>query len=48
MIKIDNKYYLSIEDYAKQKGKTIQTIYNWIKKKEVKTRYIMGKCFIQL
>jgi hypothetical protein len=48
MIKTDNKHYLNIEDYAKEKGKTIQTIYNWVKDKKVKTRYILGKLYIQL
>lgn len=48
MIKIDETYYLDITEYARQKGKTIQTIYNWIKEKKVKTRYILGKLHIQL
>lgn len=48
MIKIKDKHYLSINDYADQKGKTIQTIYNWIKDKKVKQRYILGKLYIEL
>jgi hypothetical protein len=48
MIKIGNKNYLEIKDYAKSKGVTIQTIYNWIKEKKVKERRLMGKILIEL
>lgn len=48
MIKIGNKKYLEIKDYAKSKGVTIQTVYNWIKDKTVKERKLMGKTLIEL
>jgi hypothetical protein len=48
MIKIGEKKYLEIKDYAKVKGVTIQTVYNWIKEKNVKHRKIMGKILIEL
>ena len=48
MIKIGDKKYMSIEDYAKQQGKTIQTIYNWIKEKKVNTRQLLGKTVVEL
>jgi hypothetical protein len=48
MIKINGKSFAEPKDYAKIKGKTIQTIYNWIKEGEVKTRKLMGKTLIEL
>ncbi len=48
MIKIKDKQYLEIEVYAKHKGKTIQTIYNWIKEGKVNVRKLMGKTLIEL
>lgn len=48
MIKIGDKNYLEIEDYALHKSKTVQTIYNWIKDGTVKTRKLMGKTVVQL
>ena len=48
MIKIGNKKYLEIKDYAKIKGVTIQTVYNWIKDKTVNERKLMGKTLIEL
>jgi acyl dehydratase len=48
MIKIGNKKYLEIKDYAKAKGVTIQTVYNWIKDKAVNERKLMGKTLIEL
>lgn len=48
MIKIGDKQYLEITDYAKDKGKSVQTIYNWIKDGIVKSRKLMGKTLIQL
>ena len=48
MIKIGDKKYLEIKDYAKVKGVTIQTVYNWIKDKAVNERKLMGKTLIEL
>jgi hypothetical protein len=48
MIKINDIPYLTIEDYAKEKQKSIQTIYNWIKDKKVESRKFMGQQLIKL
>lgn len=48
MIKIGNKKYLEIKDYAKHKGVTVQTVYNWIKENTVNERKLMGKTLIEL
>ena len=48
MIKIGDDKYMEIEEYAESKGKTIQTVYNWIKDKKVLTRKFMGKTLIKL
>lgn len=48
MIKIEGKNYETPTEYAKLKGVTLQTVYNWIKKKEVKTRQLIGKSLIEL
>lgn len=39
---------MSIQDYAKHKKVTRQTIYNWIKDKKIKVINISGKKFIKL
>ena len=48
MIKTEGKVYTEIEDYAKIKGVTIQTVYNWIKNGTVKTRKILKTTYVQL
>ncbi len=48
MIKIGDKTYMEIKEYSEFKGKSIQTIYNWIKGNSVKTRKLMGKILIEL
>jgi len=48
MIKIGDKNYLTIKDYAKLKGVTIQTVYNWIKNKEVVTKQLLYQTVIQV
>jgi hypothetical protein len=48
MIKVGDKQYLEISDYAVHIGKTIQTVYSRIKEKKVKTRKLMGKTVIEL
>ena len=48
MIKTEGKVYATIEDYSIIKGVTIQTVYNWIKNKDVKTRKLMNKTLVQL
>lgn len=48
MIKIDNVPYMTVEEYALHKGKTIQTVYNWIKDKKVTTRIMMGNKLVKV
>ena len=48
MIKVGNKKYETVKEYAKLKGKTIQTIYNWINNKDVKTKEMLGQTLIEL
>ena len=48
MIKIDNIQYLTIPEYAKEKGVTIQSVYNWISDKKVETRKVMNMTVIKL
>lgn len=38
---------LSIQEYAKHKKVTRQTIYNWIREKKIKLILISGKKFIK-
>lgn len=39
---------MTIGDYAKDKGVTIQTIYNWVKEGRVKTVNLYGKSLIDI
>ena len=48
MIKIGNKRYAEIQEYAAFKMVTIQTVYNWIKDGTVNVRVLMGKKLIEL
>jgi len=48
MIKIGDKRYETIKEHAKSKGKSIQTVYNWIKNKQVKTKVLMNQTLIEL
>jgi len=48
MIKINDKSYETIKDYAKLKGVTIQTVYNWIKDKSVKTKTLLNQTLIEV
>ena len=48
MIKIGIKKYLDIKEYAAEKRVTIQTVYNWIKNKEVKTKKMYNAIFVEL
>ena len=48
MIKIGDKKYLEVKEYARHKGKTVQTVYNWMKEGKVKTRKLMDKVLIEL
>ena len=47
-IRIGDKYYLSIDDYAKYKGKTRKTIYNWIDDGKITVKKILNRQFIEL
>jgi len=48
MIKINEIQYLTIPEYAKDKGVTIQTVYNWIADKKVETKKLMNSTLIKL
>lgn len=48
MIKIENKSYMDIKEFALHRRVTVQTVYNWIKHKEVKTKLIFGRKLIEL
>ena len=47
-IRIGDKYYLSIDDYAKLTGKTRKTIYNWIDEGKVNVRKILNRQFVEI
>lgn len=47
-IKVGDKYYLSIDDYAKFRGKTRKTIYNWIERGDINVKKILNRQFIEL
>ena len=48
MIKINGARHMTVHEYAKEKGVTIQTVYNWIKTKEVETKRCMNMTLIKL
>ena len=48
MIKIDEKKYMSLKEYANYRDVSIQTVYNWIKWKHVVTRKLMDKTLIEI
>jgi len=48
MITINDKKYMSIAEYAKEKGVTIQTVYNWIKEKRITVKKLMDKQLIEV
>lgn len=39
---------MTIPDYAKEKGITIQTVYNWIKDKRIETVEMYGKVLVDI
>ena len=47
-IKVGDKYYLSIDDYAKYKSITRKTVYNRIERGEVTVKKILNRQFIEL
>jgi hypothetical protein len=48
MIKIGEKKYFEISEYAKSEGVTIQTVYNRINSDQIKTKKLLGKVLIEL
>jgi DNA invertase Pin-like site-specific DNA recombinase len=48
VLKIDRTKLKTVQNYAKMKGVTRQTVYNWIEKKEVITTEIDGVTFVVL
>jgi len=47
-IKVGDKHYLSINDYAKFNSITRKTVYNRIERGELKVRKILNRQFIEL
>lgn len=47
-IKVGDKYYLSIDDFAKYQSITRKTVYNWIDDGKVKVKKILNRQFIEL
>jgi len=48
IIDIDNKKMAALTEYAREIGKTRQTIYNWIHNKKLKSKKIGSQTFIIL
>lgn len=48
MITIDGKKYATPAEYSVIKGKSLQTVYNWIKDNKIATRKIMKKTLIKV
>lgn len=48
MTTIGDEKWMTIDEYAREKLVTPQTIYNWIKDKKVITRKLMGKTLVKL
>ncbi|MDH3381380.1 MAG: hypothetical protein OEL54_01660 [Flavobacteriaceae bacterium] len=48
MITIGDKNYMEIDEFAKKENKSIQTIYNWITSKKIKTRKLLNKTIIEV
>lgn len=40
--------FYSVNEYAKYKDVTIQTVYNWIKDKKVETKKILSNTFVKV
>ncbi len=47
MIKIGSKNYYTPQRFAEVKMVSVQTVYNWIKDKKVKTTKLMDKTLIE-
>jgi hypothetical protein len=39
---------MTLHEYAKEKNVTVQTVYNWIKDKQVETKRLMNMTLIKL
>lgn len=48
MIKIGNKQYATIKEYADKQMVTVQTVYNWIKNDIVKTKKMFNQTLIEI
>jgi len=44
--KINPNNLFTVADYARLQGKTVQTIYNWLKEGKVKTVTFLGREFV--
>lgn len=40
--------YLTVKSYAKYKGVTIQTVYNWIRDNKLETKKVLSALFVRL
>ena len=47
-IVIQGTTYMTVNSYAKYKGVTIQTVYNWIKSNKVDTKKMLSALFVRV
>jgi len=47
-IVIQGTTYMTVNSYAKYKGVTIQTVYNWIKSNKVDTKKMLSAVFVRV
>ena len=47
-IVIQGTTYMTVNSYAKYKGVTIQTVYNWIKTNKVETKKMLSAVFVRV
>lgn len=48
MVTINNEKYMTLHEYAKEKSVTLQTVYNWIRDKQVETKKMFNMTLIKL
>ena len=47
-IVIQGTTYMTVNSYAKYKGVTIQTVYNWIRDNKLETKKVLSALFVRL
>lgn len=40
--------YLTVKDYAKKRGVTVQTVYGWIKNKDLQTKKVLNTTLVKV